>query len=72
MRSDMSGVILDPFAGCGTIIVATEQSGRACRAIEADPLRCAPIVRRREQFTGETAIKTTNKSLKSLVFPGRA
>lgn len=55
MHSDMNGVILDPFAGYGTTIIAAEQSGRACRAIEADPLRCDLIVRRWEQFTDQEA-----------------
>lgn len=57
MHSDMNGVILDPFAGYGTTIIAAEQSGRACRAIENDPLCCDLIVRRWEQFTGETAVQ---------------
>jgi hypothetical protein len=57
MHSDVNGVVLDPFAGLGTTIIAAEQSGRACRAIEADPLRCDLIVRRWEQFTGETATR---------------
>lgn len=55
MHSDMNGVILDPFAGYGTTIIAAEQSGRSCRAIESDPRRCDLIVRRWEQFTGEMA-----------------
>jgi ParB-like chromosome segregation protein Spo0J len=55
MHSDVNGVILDPFAGLGTTIIAAEQSGRVCRAIENDPLRCELIVRRWEQFTGKEA-----------------
>ena len=54
-HTDVNGVILDPFAGLGTTIIAAEQSGRVCRAIEADPMRCDLIVRRWEQFTGEKA-----------------
>ena len=57
MHSDMNGVILDPFAGYGTTIIAAEQSGRGCRAMEADPLRCDLIVRRWEQFSGGKAEK---------------
>lgn len=55
MHSDVNGVILDPFAGQGTTIIAAEQSGRVCRAMEADPMRCALIIRRWEQFAGEKA-----------------
>ena len=57
MHSDMNGMILDPFAGLGTAIIAAEQSGRVCRAIEADPLRCDLIVRRWEQFSDGKAEK---------------
>lgn len=57
MHSDLHGLILDPFAGLGTTLIACEQSGRRCRAVESDPLHCDLIVRRWEQFTGEKAEK---------------
>lgn len=57
MHSDLNGLILDPFAGLGTTVIAAEQSGRVCRAIEADPIRCDLIVRRWEQFSGGKAEK---------------
>ena len=57
MHTDVHGLALDPFAGLGSTLIACEQSGRRCRAIEADPLRCDLIVRRWEQFTGERAIR---------------
>jgi hypothetical protein len=56
MHSDVNDVVLDPFAGLGSTIIAAEQSARICRAIEEDPMRCALIVRRWEQFTGEAAM----------------
>lgn len=57
MHSDVHGLVLDTFAGLGSTLMACEQSGRRCRAIEADPLHCDLIVRRWEQFTGERAKK---------------
>lgn len=57
IHSDLHGIVLDPFAGLGSTLIACEQSGRRCRAIENDPLHCDLIVRRWEQFTGETAEK---------------
>ena len=57
MHTDVHGLVLDPFAGLGSTLIACEQSGRRCRAIEAAPLRCDLIVRRWEQFTGEQAIR---------------
>jgi len=57
MHADLHGIVLDPFAGLGTTLIACEQSGRRCRAIESDPMHCDLIIRRWEQFTGETAEK---------------
>ena len=55
MHSDLRASVLDPFAGLGSTLIACEQSGRRCRAIESDPLHCDLILRRWEQFTGEKA-----------------
>ena len=49
--------MLDPFAGGGTVLIAAEQSGRRCFAMEGDPLKCDLIVMRWEQFTGEKAVR---------------
>ena len=57
MHSDLRASVLDPFAGLGSTLIACEQSGRRCRAIESDPLHCNLILRRWEQFTGEKAEK---------------
>ena len=57
MHSDLRASVLDPFAGLGSTLIACEQSGRHCRAIESDPLHCDLILRRWEQFTGEKAEK---------------
>ena len=57
MHADVHNLVLDPFAGLGSTLIACEQSGRRCRAIEPDPLHCDLIVRRWEQFTGEQAIR---------------
>lgn len=55
MHSDPDAVILDPFAGFGTTLIAAEQSGQRCFAMDIDPLNCDLIVMRWEQFTGEKA-----------------
>lgn len=57
MHSDLRASVLDPFAGLGSTLIACEQSGRRCRAIESDPMHCDLILRRWEQFTGEKAEK---------------
>lgn len=48
-------IVLDPFAGTGTTIIAAEKTGRHGRAIERDPLYCDVIIRRWQQYTGNAA-----------------
>ena len=40
------GAVFDPFAGSGTTLVACEQLGRACYAIERDPPTVAVVLQR--------------------------
>lgn len=49
-------VVLDPFGGSGTTLIAAEKSGRVARLIELDPKYVDVIVRRWEDFTGQTAV----------------
>jgi len=48
-------VVLDPFAGAGSALVACEQSGRAARLLELDPRYCDVILARYERLSGERA-----------------
>lgn len=52
MHSDSRGVVLEPFSGSGTTIIACEQTGRVCRAMEITPEYCDVAIRRFEEFTG--------------------
>jgi DNA modification methylase len=49
-------LILDPFLGSGTALIAAERTGRRCRAIELDPLYVDTAIRRWQDFTGEKAV----------------
>ena len=49
------GVVLDPFAGSGTALVAAETTGRRAAALELDPRYCDVVVGRWERLTGRTA-----------------
>jgi DNA modification methylase len=44
--------VYDPFVGSGTTLMAAEDSGRICCAIEIDPQHCARVIARWEQATG--------------------
>lgn len=46
-------VVLDPFAGSGTILPACMQTGRRALMLELDPGYCDVIVERWERLTGE-------------------
>jgi DNA modification methylase len=48
-------VVLDPFAGSGSTLIACEQLGRNARLVELDPRYCDVIVQRWEAATGNTA-----------------
>ena len=50
------GIVLDPFGGSGTTLMACHQLERSCRMAELDPHYCDVIVQRWEDFTGEKAV----------------
>jgi DNA modification methylase len=49
-------IVLDPFGGSGSTLIACEKTGRQARLIELDPRYVDVIVKRWEDFTGKTAI----------------
>lgn len=54
--SHRDGIILDPFLGGGTTVIAAERTGRICYGMEIDPLYVDLTVRRWQEFTGQTAV----------------
>jgi DNA modification methylase len=48
-------IVLDPFSGSGTTVIAAEKTGRHARVIEYDPGYCDVIVRRWQKYTGKNA-----------------
>lgn len=50
-------IVLDPFGGSGSTLIACEKSGRRARLIELDPKYVDVIVRRWQEFTGKKATR---------------
>lgn len=49
-------IILDPFLGSGSTMIAAEKSGRICYGVELDPKYCDVIIKRWQMFTGNQAV----------------
>jgi len=56
--SHRGGLVLDPFCGSGTVLIAAERARRKARAMEIDPHYVDLAVRRWQSYTGELAINT--------------
>jgi DNA modification methylase len=54
--SHRNGIVLDPFGGSGTTLLAAEKAGRQARLIEYEPVYVDLTVRRWQLQTGQIAI----------------
>lgn len=54
-NSSIGQAVYEPFSGSGTTIIAAEIAGRACHAIELNPLYVDMAVRRWQAFSGKIA-----------------
>jgi DNA modification methylase len=59
--SHRNGIVLDPFVGSGTTILACERTGRRAYSAELDPLYVDLAIRRWQQLTGDIAIHAETK-----------
>jgi len=55
--SPARGVILDPFAGSGSTLIAAERAGRVCYLGELEPRYCDIVLARWEALTGQQAAR---------------
>ena len=54
--SKRGDIVLDPFLGSGTTLLASQRVGRRCYGMELDPLYMDTAIRRWQNTTGEDAI----------------
>ena len=54
--SNRGGLILDPFGGAGTTLIAAERTGRRARVIELNPIFVDVSIERWQRLTGGTAL----------------
>lgn len=65
--SHRGSIVLDPFGGSGTTMIAAERTGRRARLIEFDPLYCDLIVNRWQTLTGKIArLVETNENFEQV------
>lgn len=50
-------IVLDPFGGSGSTLIAAEQLSRTCYMMELDPKYVDVIIERFEKYTGQKAVK---------------
>lgn len=65
--SPRKGIILDPFMGSGTTILAAEKVGRRAYGIEIDPIYVDVAIRRWQEFTGRDAVLETGETYDEIV-----
>jgi DNA modification methylase len=53
--SAVGDVVLDPFLGSGTALIAAERTGRVCYGMELDPIYVDTAIRRWQNYTGQSA-----------------
>ena len=60
LSSDPGNIILDPFAGSGTAIIAAHRTGRRCYAVEQDEAYADVICRRFQTHTGIIPVRVAD------------
>ena len=70
--SNRGDLVLDPFGGSGTTLIAAHQAGRVARMIELDPLYCDVIVARAKRTLGLEAVLSATGETFTEVARGRS
>jgi DNA modification methylase len=64
--SRRNGIVLDPFLGSGTTVIAAERTGRRARGLEIDPVYVDVVVRRWQTYTGKAATLATGQTFEQI------
>ena len=59
-------IVLDPFCGSGTTILAAERTGRRGYAIELDPGHVDTAIDRWQRMTKQTAVHANGKTFEEM------
>ena len=57
LSSMLNGIVIDPFLGSGSTLIACEKTNRVCYGMELDEHYCDVTINRWEKFTGQKAEK---------------
>lgn len=57
----LNDIVLDPFAGSGSTLLACEKTGRKARCIELEPKYCDVIIKRWQEQSGQEAIHAADE-----------
>jgi DNA modification methylase len=61
--TDEGQIVIDPFGGSGTVMVASHQLNRKSRLMELDPKYCQVIIDRMKKLNPDIEIKKNNKPI---------
>jgi DNA modification methylase len=54
--SEENAIVIEPFLGSGTTLIAAEKTNRKCYGMEISPKYCDVIIQRWENATGQKAV----------------
>jgi DNA modification methylase len=64
--TQLGGIVLDPFCGSGTTILAAEKTGRRGRGMDLDPRYLDTTIERWQRITGQAAVHASGKTFEEM------
>lgn len=61
--TESKDVVIDPFLGSGSTLIAAEKTGRICYGMELDPKYTDVVITRWCEYTGIDTIKKNGESI---------